>query len=145
MLKNDYAGQDCSVARTLEVVGERWTLLIVRELLIKGGARFAELLQSLGVAKNILSSRLDKLITLGIIEKVQLNQSRDWGEYRLTAKGMDLFPVINAMISWGDRHVSPDGPPLVLQHKNCKKPVGHRLVCECCGEPITVHDVYVAS
>ncbi len=145
MLKSDYTGQDCSVARTLEVVGERWTLLIVRELMMRESGRFAELQQTLGVAKNILASRLEKLIARGIIEKVQIKGTRDWGEYRLTPKGRDLFPVISALIAWGDRYVSPDGPPLVLLHKTCGNAAGHKLVCECCGEPFVLDDLYPAT
>ena len=142
MLKNDYAEQDCSVARSLEVVGERWTLLIVRELL-KRPNRFLELEHTLAIATNVLISRLEKMTTLGIVEKESLMSSRDWSEYRLTSKGRDLFPVINALMAWGDKYAAPDGPPIVLKH-TCGKSAGHKLVCASCGEDLDQRDLHIA-
>ena len=84
---------NCSIARSLESVGERWTLLIVRELL-RRPHRFAELERKLGIAKNVLTIRLGKLVELGIVEKVAYTEARDWNDYRLSRKGKDLFPVI---------------------------------------------------
>lgn len=141
MLKNDYVTQECSVARTLEVVGERWTLLIVRELL-RRPRRFLELERVLLVAKNILTNRLEKLVELGIVEKEAVSPSRDWGEYKLTRKGRDLFPVVNALMAWGDRYAAPDGPPMVLGHK-CGHSPGHKVVCECCGEELRLEDMHI--
>jgi DNA-binding HxlR family transcriptional regulator len=143
MLKNDYTDQDCSVARALEVVGERWTLLIVRELL-KRPCRFLELERTLNIAKNILTNRLEKMIALGIIEKAPLSPSRDWSDYRLTNKGRDLFPVVNALMAWGDNHAAPNGPPLVLKH-TCGGIPGHKLVCQCCGDELHVQDLRIAK
>jgi DNA-binding HxlR family transcriptional regulator len=143
MLKNDYDGQDCSVARALEVVGERWTLLIVRELL-KQPSRFLELERTLGIAKNVLTNRLEKMVALEIVEKTSVSETRDWGEYRLTARGRDLFPVINALMAWGDTYAAPNGPPLLLVHK-CGHLAGHRVVCECCGEDLRLTEVHVAD
>lgn len=139
MLRSEYVGQECSVARALEAVGERWTLLIVRELL-RRPRRFAELERRLGIAKNVLSARLDKLVALGIVERVPYSAARDWNEYHLTAKGRDLFPVIHALMAWGDAHEAPDGAPAVFEHA-CGHPAGHKVVCEACGEEVTARDV----
>lgn len=131
MLGSDYAGQNCSVARALEVVGERWTLLIVRELLYRP-RRFSSLKRRLPIAKNILASRLEKLVELGIIEKAK-SETESASAYQLTAKGSDLFPVISALMAWGDAHLAPDGPPVIFEH-SCGHVAGHKLVCEGCGE-----------
>ena len=143
MLKNDYADQNCSIARSLEVVGERWTLLIVRELL-RRPHRFAELQSKLGIAKNILASRLNKLVDLGVIERVPYTDARDWSDYRLTRKGKDLFPVINALMAWGDKYEAPNGPPVIFEHE-CGHPAGHRLVCAHCGEKVRPRAVRVVA
>jgi DNA-binding HxlR family transcriptional regulator len=142
VLRSDYIEQDCSVSRALEVVGERWTLLIVRELL-KKPCRFLELEQALVVAKNILTQRLEKMLATGLIEKHSVSASYDWSEYRLTPKGRDLFPVVNALMAWGDHYAAPDGPPLILEH-SCGKAPGHKLVCEACGEDLHAHDLHIA-
>ena len=129
MLKNDYNGQNCSVARALEVVGERWTLLIVRELLYKA-RRFSSLERRLPIAKNVLASRLEKLVELEIVERTQVNSA---SAYQLTDKGSDLFPVISALMAWGDAYLAPNGPPVIFEHA-CGHAAGHKLVCEGCGE-----------
>ena len=139
VLNSDYSGQNCSVARTLEVVGERWTLLIVRELL-RRPCRFADLEQGLGIAKNVLAARLEKLLDRGIVDKRPYSSTHDRNEYRLTAKGRDLFYVIDALMAWGDAHASPDGPPVVIEH-SCGQPTGYRVHCESCGEQVTPRNV----
>ena len=131
MLKSGYENQNCSIARTLEAVGERWTLLVIRELLF-GPQRFSNLERRLPIAKNVLTNRLAKLVELGIVEKDRLDDKRDWSAYRVTDKGRDLFPVIHALLSWGDKYYAPDGPPVVLEH-SCGRPAGHRVVCVSCG------------
>lgn len=133
MLRSDYADQNCSVARALEVVGERWTLLIVRELLYKA-RRFSSLERRLPIAKNVLASRLEKLVALGIVAKTSLEPAAGLA-YQLTPKGADLFPVISALMAWGDAHVAPHGPPVILEHA-CGHAAGHKLVCEGCGEVV---------
>ena len=139
MLDNNYNGQNCSAARALEVVGERWTLLIVRELFVRP-RRFAEIQRELGIAKNVLTARLAKLVELEIVEKQPYTEARDWNDYRLTRKGADLFPVLNALMVWGDRYAAPDGPPLILQHE-CGHAAGHRLVCAYCGDDIILRTI----
>src|SRR5688572_12236294 len=108
MLNSTYETQVCSAARTLEVVGERWTLLILREAFL-GIRRFDEIQEDLGIARNILSTRLQKLVEHGVLEK----RGRD---YVLTEKGLDLWPVLHSLLVWGDTHeVAPGGPPMLLR------------------------------
>lgn len=143
MLGNEYSDQNCSIARTLEVVGERWTLLIVRELLLKP-RRFSDLERRLAVSKNILVTRLEKLAHSGIVATTSFDATRDWRIYELTDKGRALFPILNAMIAWGDVHAAPAGAPAVVEH-NCGHPAGHRLVCAACGEQVDASSVQVVA
>lgn len=143
VLRSDYFGQNCSIARALETVGERWTLLIVRELL-RRPRRFSQLERTLGIAKNVLAARLEKLVSLDIVEKVPYTTGAERHEYRLTGKGQDLFYVINALMAWGDTYEAPDGPPAVFEH-TCGHPAGHRVVCQTCGEPVTPANVHAIA
>jgi len=140
MLDSTYEGQNCSIARALEVVGERWTLLIVRELLLHGPQRFSDLEAALEISKNVLSTRLEKLVSLAIVAKSEYEAARGWSEYSLTRKGYDLFPVINALMAWGDHYEAPNGPPVVIRHA-CGHPAGHVLVCEHCRETLDIKSV----
>jgi len=139
VLGSDYSGLDCSIARALEAVGERWTLLIVRELL-RRPRRFTDLERTLPISKNVLAARLDKLVRIGVVEKVAVDPARDWNTYRLTSKGLDLFPVVSALMAWGDAWDAPDGPPAVLEH-SCGHPAGHLLVCSSCAEQVDTTNV----
>ena len=104
MLRREYVGQeDCPIAQTLEVVGERWTLLIIRDVAL-GLCRFDELRESLGIARNVLSDRLNRLVDEGILERVPYSERPERYDYLLTAKGRDLVPVLRALRRWGDRH-----------------------------------------
>jgi len=139
MLGSTYEGQTCSIARALEAVGERWTLLIVRDLL-RGPQRFSDLEAALKISKNVLAARLDKLVDLKIVAKSQYEAARDWSEYSLTRKGYDLFPVVNALMAWGDRYEAPNGPPVVIRHV-CGHSAGHMVVCEHCREALSIKSV----
>jgi DNA-binding HxlR family transcriptional regulator len=143
MLNSEYTGQNCSIARSLEAVGERWTLLIIRELL-RRPHRFAELERKLGIAKSMLATRLDKLVDGGIVEKTPYTQARDWNDYRLTRKGKDLFPVVSALMAWGDRYEAPEGPPVIFEHQ-CGHATGHKLVCAYCDEEVIPREVKVIA
>ncbi len=114
MLKRDYAGQDCSIARALEIVGERWTLLIVRDALL-GVTRFDEFQQSLGVARNVLTERLNLLVEEGILDRVRYSERPERFEYRLTQKGRDLRLALAGLRQWGDAYVGEG--PTVLERK----------------------------
>jgi DNA-binding HxlR family transcriptional regulator len=126
VLKRDYDGQNCSIARALEVVGERWTLLIVRDVFL-GRRRFDEIQESLGIARNVLTDRLNRLIDEGILERARYSERPERYEYRLTAKGRDLNVALTALRQWGDAYLS-EKPPMVLRRKADKKPVVAALV-----------------
>jgi DNA-binding HxlR family transcriptional regulator len=140
VLRNDYPGQVCSIARSLEVVGERWSLLIVRDVM-NGNRRFDELQKGLGIARNVLSARLQRLIEEGILERRAYQESPARYEYFLTEKGLDLWPALIALLNWGDRHSpDPDGPPMRIVHKECGGAVSDRGICERCGEVLHARD-----
>ena len=138
MLGNTYEGQDCSAARTLEFVGERWSLLIVRDALFGGITRFADFQRGLGIARNVLSARLGNFVEQGLMERRPAGQSK-YEEYVLTEKGRDLRPIVIALIRWGDRWAAPNGPPVMLQHSDCGGSLDQRLLCERCGQEVP-HD-----
>ncbi|WP_033440489.1 winged helix-turn-helix transcriptional regulator [Saccharothrix sp. NRRL B-16314] len=136
MLRRTYDGQLCSVARTLEVVGERWTLLIVRDALM-GITRFDGFLNSLPIARNVLSDRLNGLVDHGVMERVQYQDRPPRHEYLLTGKGRELMSVIVVLMEWGDRHLPlPPGPPAMAGHTGCEGTVRAELVCDSCDEPV---------
>ena len=126
MLKRDYEGQNCSIARALEVVGERWTLLIVRDAFL-GLRRFDEFQESLGIARNVLADRLGRLVEEGIFERVPYSERPERYEYRLTGKGRELNIALAGLRQWGDRYLS-EKPPRVLVRKSDGKPVIAALV-----------------
>lgn len=138
MLKNDYAGQDCSVARALELVGERWTLLVVRDAFL-GRRRFEEFQESLGIARNVLADRLQKLVEHGVFERVRYQERPERFEYRLTPKGRDLRVALAALMQWGDEYLSPT-PPRRLQRKSDGTPVRVALV-DAEGRPVDPADL----
>jgi len=140
MLRADYTGQNCSIARTLELIGERWTILILRESFL-GTRRFDDFQRELGVARNVLQTRLERLVEAGILSRVQYQERPARYEYRLTRKGVDLWPIIVALLKWGDKHASPDGPPVVLEHKECGGEVDDRRRCMKCGVDLEAWDV----
>ena len=128
MLKRDYEGQDCSIARALEVVGERWTLLILRDAFL-GLSRFDEFQESLGIARNVLTDRLNRLVDEGILERVRYQERPERHEYRLTRKGRELNVALAALRQWGDAHLS-ETPRRLLRRKADKTPVVAALVPE---------------
>jgi DNA-binding HxlR family transcriptional regulator len=133
VLRHTYENQICSVARALELVGERWTLLIVRDALL-GATRFDVFLASLGLARNVLTDRLNGLVEHGIFERIPYQQRPLRHEYRLTEMGRDLVGVIIPLMEWGDRYLAGEaGPPRVAEHSDCGGHVSTRFVCERCG------------
>jgi DNA-binding HxlR family transcriptional regulator len=140
MLRHDYPGQICSIAKSLEVIGERWSLLIVRDVM-NGNRRFGEMQASLGVARNVLSARLQRLIDEDILERRPYQESPTRYEYFLTEKGLDLWPSLIALLNWGDRYSSgPEGPPKTIVHKVCGGLVSDRGICEECGKVLHARD-----
>ncbi len=140
MLHRDYPGLDCSVAKALEVIGERWSLLIVRAVM-HGTRRFGEIQESLGIARNVLSARLQRLVDEEILERHAYQESPPRYEYFLTEKGLDLWPALIALLNWGDRYSpSPEGPRRLIVHKECGGTVSERGICESCGRLLNARD-----
>jgi DNA-binding HxlR family transcriptional regulator len=127
------------VARALEVVGERWTLLIVRDALL-GIRRFEDFQRDLGIARNVLTDRLGRLVDVGVLERVAYSEKPPRHEYRLTDKGLDLWPVVHALADWGNQHDAPNGPPVLFTHRGCGGELDDRRRCTRCGQDVTVRE-----
>jgi DNA-binding HxlR family transcriptional regulator len=132
MLGRTYDDQNCSVARSLEIVGERWSLLILRDAIFGGSTRFSEFQRNLGIAPNILAHRLEGFVAAGLMDTRRYSDQHDHHEYVLTAKGLDLQPVIIALTAWGDRWAAPHGPPIVYEHQDCGGRIHQQLSCTAC-------------
>lgn len=140
MLPRDYATQDCSIARSLEVLGDRWTLLVVR-CALGGITRFDDFRRHLGIADNVLADRLSRLTEEGVLARRRYQDRPVRHEYRVTRKGRELWPVLVALVEWGDRHYAPDGPPRVVVHAGCGGRVAHHLTCEACHARLGPRDI----
>jgi DNA-binding HxlR family transcriptional regulator len=142
MLKRTYDNQVCSVAWTLEVVGERWTLLIVRDALMMGVSRFGAFRQRLGIAASVLTARLDRLIAAGVLDRTPYHTRPVRYEYRLTPKGRELGLVVLALMHWGDQHLAGEaGPPRTARHDGCGGRVQSQLVCMTCAAAVSPDEV----
>jgi DNA-binding HxlR family transcriptional regulator len=139
MLPRTYEGQRCSIAKALELLGERWTLLVIREAFL-GTRRFEGFAEQLDIARNVLTARLARLVEEGVLERVRYQERPERFEYRLTEKGLDLWPTIVSLLQFGDRYYAPDGPPVVLRHRDCGGEVDDRRMCTACGAPLTARD-----
>jgi DNA-binding HxlR family transcriptional regulator len=129
--------QNCSIAGALALLGERWTLLVMREVLL-GRRRFREIRRQTGIAPNILSDRLQTLVAHGLLEL------REDGEYVPTQKGLDVNPVLVALMQWGDRYAAgPGGPPRVVVHAACGHDADPALHCSHCGDAIEARELLV--
>jgi DNA-binding HxlR family transcriptional regulator len=129
----------CSIARTLEIVGEKWALLAVREVFL-GNRRFDEMVRKTGAPRDTLAARLRTLAGAGILERRAYCEHPPRYEYRLTDAGRDLYPVIAALMRWGDEHLAgDDGPPVIIEHR-CGHRLVAQLVCQACGEPVDARD-----
>ena len=132
--------RECSIARTLEIVGEKWALLAVREVFL-GNRRFDEMVRRIGAPRDTLAARLRSLVGAGILERRQYSEHPARYEYRLTQAGRELYPVILTLMRWGDEHLAGDGgPPMVLEHA-CGHRLTARVVCEACGAPAEARTV----
>jgi DNA-binding HxlR family transcriptional regulator len=141
MSPKSYDNLNCSVARTMEQIGERWTILILRDAFY-GVRRFDDFQASLGVARNILTTRLNHLVDGGIMRKEQYQDNPPRHEYRLTEKGRDLIPVITTMLAWGNRWES-ERDPIDLIHTDCGHSIHAVAVCSECAEPISAHNLTI--
>jgi DNA-binding HxlR family transcriptional regulator len=141
VLKRDYPDQDCSAAYALEFIGERWTLLVIRDI-FAGFRRFDEIQRDLGIARNVLATRLQRLVDEGILERRPYSHNPPRDEYFLTEKGIDLWPILITMMRWGDCYGDwPDGPPLVVVHERCGGEMDDHFICERCGARLGPRDV----
>lgn len=130
----------CSIARTLEVVGEKWALLAVREIFL-GNRRFDEMVRRTGAPRDTMTARLKALVDRGILERRPYSEHPARYEYFLTPAGLDLYPVIMSLLRWGDDHLAgPEGPPLTLQHHGEHRFIP-QLACQTCGEPVSPREV----
>ena len=130
-----------SVGRALSLVGERWTIMILREAFF-GVRRYGQFARNLNIPRPTLSLRLRKLVDAGVLDRVPYATDPDRHEYRLTQAGRDLFPAVIALMRWGDTHLAgPEGPPVVLYHETCGNQTHPHLTCDVCGEEINTRNV----
>jgi DNA-binding HxlR family transcriptional regulator len=135
VLPRTYDNQVCSVARALETIGDRWTMLVVRDAFL-GVSRFEDFQRDLGVARNVLADRLTRLVDEGVLERRRYSERPERFEYRLTEKGLDLWSVLVSLMKWGDRHAAPNGPPMLILHRGCGGEVDERFRCTSCGADV---------
>ncbi|PLQ00599.1 winged helix-turn-helix transcriptional regulator [Cupriavidus pauculus] len=141
MYRKRFTDMNCSIARSLEEVGEWWSLLIVRECM-QGSTRFDEFQSGLGIARNVLTARLERLTELGILERFPLEGRANTEGYRLTTKGEDLYPVLVALMQWGDRWATATGkPPVSLVEDATGKPIETLVVRSVDGKPLSFRQV----
>ncbi len=138
--RTSFEDMNCSVAQCLEAVGEWWSLLIVRDAFL-GVKRFDDFQARLGISRNVLNQRLNRLVDNGIFERVPYQDHPPRAEYRLTDKGRDLWQVVGAMRQWGDRWAAPEGPSLSIRHVACGQVVQAVPVCSHCGGALDVRSV----
>ncbi|MDQ3906393.1 MAG: helix-turn-helix transcriptional regulator [Actinomycetota bacterium] len=143
MLARTYDDQVCSIARALEVVGERWSLLLVRDAFL-GLSRFEQFQTSLGIGRNVLTNRLSRLVEAGVFERIRYQQHPDRFDYRLTPMGRQLLVPLLALMHWGDDHLAgPAGPPRLAQHAECGGELHAALICQQCQSAVPAHQVTV--
>ena len=123
-----------SVGRALGLVGERWTLLILRETFL-GTRRFDDFQRNLGIARNVLQTRLERLVAEGVLKRERYQERPERFAYKLTRKGVDLWPVLVSLMKWGDKYTAPNGPPVVMRHVGCGGEIDDRRICTACGKP----------
>ena len=140
---DDLAAEPCSMARSLSVIGDRWTLMILRDCFL-GVRRFDAFQARLGISRTIVAERLGRLVDAGVLAKVLYQNHPVRHEYRLTDKGRDLHPVVLAIVHWGDRHYAGEaGAPLVHTHKSCGCDFHPVQTCSACGDAVAARDVEV--
>jgi DNA-binding HxlR family transcriptional regulator len=141
-----WSNENCSIKRTLEVVGDKWTLLVLREAYL-GERRFEQLLEGVGCARNILSDRLNTLVHGGLLRRESYREpgARQRYEYRLTQKGFELFPALVSLMQWGDRWLADaEGPSVAMTHRACGQPIRSSLCCEAGHLDLTARDTISA-
>lgn len=142
---DDVGNLNCSVARSLSVMGDRWTMLVLRNAFM-AIRRFDDFQANLGVTRHVLADRLTRLVDAGVMKKVAYQDKPPRYEYRLTEMGRDLYPVLLALTSWGDKWLDEDrGAPLEYVHKGCGHKFKPTMVCSECREPLSTHDVVLMA
>lgn len=142
MQRSSFSDMPCSVARTLDIIGEWWTLLILRDVFY-GVRRFEGLRSHLGISRKVLTNRLQRLTDEQIVKKVLYQKHPPRSEYKLTQKGLDLLPVLLSIMKWGDRWMAePDMTPVIFVHKDCGAETTPKIVCSHCGGELNAHNIY---
>jgi len=132
----DFDPSACSVARTLDILGDTWSIVVLRDVFL-GAHRFDQIQEHLGIARNVLAARLKRLVEHGLLERRQYEEHPPRFEYHLTRKGLDLQPVLIGLMQWGDRYAADTtGGPVVIEHRACGHPVRAVIMCEECREPV---------
>jgi DNA-binding HxlR family transcriptional regulator len=143
MRQTSFASMHCSLARSLEMIGDWWSPLILRDLSY-GPLRFEELAEDLGISRTLLTTRLHALMESGIVLRVAYQNHPPRYDYDLSEAGRQLVPVLMALTAWGDRWTAPEGgPPVAYRHRNCQETVTPTVSCPSCREPMTMDDVDV--
>ncbi|MFI9812818.1 winged helix-turn-helix transcriptional regulator [Saccharothrix variisporea] len=142
MNRDRFTAMACSVARTSGLIGDPWTLLVLRDLFL-GLTRFDELHRDLGVATNVLSDRLDRLMSAGLVERKPYQRNPVRYRYELTEPGKELYGVVLSLLAWGDRYMAVDGAPMELVHRDCGELTTPLVTCDNCGGELHVDDVEV--
>ena len=139
--RTDTSTWPCTIARSVDVLGDHWNLLLIRQACL-GTRRFDDFQAALGIGRNILSQRLNRLVDEGLLTRVEYQPNPPRHEYRLTDKGREVYPILAAMAAWGERWLSgPEGTPLVLHHATCDHDMRAVVVCSECNEPLNVREV----
>lgn len=144
MRRKSFEDMPCSVAQFLEVAGEWWSMLVVRDAFL-GVTRFDDFRDRLGISRNVLTQRLEHLVEHDVLVRVPYQDNPARYDYRLTDKGRAMWPVLVAMRQWGDEWAAPDGPPVVSTHTACGHTTTAVMVCDHCGEPLAPGLLRVAS
>lgn len=141
MRRTSFRDWPCSIARTIDLLGDWWNPLILRDAFM-GTRRFEQFQHSLGIGRNVLAERLRRLVDEGLFDKRKYHEHPERYEYVLTEKGADLFGVIATMMRWGDRWLDGgEGPPVVVRHRSCGSVTHAEVVCAECGEPLRMQDL----
>jgi DNA-binding HxlR family transcriptional regulator len=145
MRRSSFADMSCSIAQSLEILGEWWTLLIIRDAFL-GVTRFEDFQERLGIARNVLTTRLDTLVDAGVLERRVYDEARGRADYELTAMGRALWPVMTTLRQWGDKYLVGKGnEPVLARHEPCGSKAPAHLACGHCGEKLNPRDVTVMA